>query len=239
MNAPTSQACLARQAAHVSFGTPTADAWGASFLHQFDNALAQAFWPDHQQLADRACAMAQALFDARCRLLHNKPSHTVLGMCGLILSAYEVLRAQLASAEIAFALVQLSFRRAYQSFIDHVCMPLYLDPDYPADRLSKMNFDSWGRHDDSMARPASSYPLFFKELGEPGLSRIIHDADQAWIEAIAVPRRTRAGDARFCPFRFVARAATPQHPGAQRVYGLLVGTSRLGQVRRDDTRPSP
>lgn len=225
------------QIAKVFFHSPTANAWGASFLRHLNAELVKLSLENHQLFMQRVVKSAQAKFDAHIPALPDVPSRTVLGMCALILSAYRELLNQLGSTTRAFELVEQAFDRAYQSFIQNICKPLLLNQHYSPLDLARMNFKTWGER---MYKPAgasargaieialgaelSGYHHFLLTQGEPGLAQMIRAADQAWAEVLAasshplnVERRSaRTHGTGFYPFRFApnARKRSPAKPGA-------------------------
>jgi hypothetical protein len=218
---------LAQQGAKVSFQSATANAWSTSFLRHLNAELAQASRQDHRQLMQRVCSAAQAMFDARRHTLPDLPSHTVLGMCALIVTAYRVLVVESDSTAKAFEMVERVFDQVYRAYVQNICKPLLRDSNHSPQTLARMNFRSWsermykgdsttaqGAHCVALGSDLTGYHHFFREQGEPGLAHIIHAVDQAWIEAVAAydepplreQRLTRARGTGFSPFHFAPKA---------------------------------
>ena len=89
---------LAPPAVGVSFKTPTACAWGASFLLHLDAEMRALDLPERQAISRTVCQQAQTNFDARQPLLPDAAAHTVLGMCALLLEAHQLLVSHLGNA---------------------------------------------------------------------------------------------------------------------------------------------
>jgi hypothetical protein len=178
-----------------------------------------------EQIMGRVGHAAQAIFDSGLYKLSDLPSHTVLGMCALILSSYRELAIQLGDSGQAYAAIERCFVLSYQAFIKNFCKPLLQAAGPSAQTLTDMNFRAWGKHMYPSGHAKglglhafvwgieeSAYFHFFREHGEAGLAQIIHAADQAWIEASEAydhaqffqRRRTLTEDRDFCPFQFVS-----------------------------------
>lgn len=238
----------------VSFQSPTANAWGASFLRHLNAELVKLSLENHPVFMQRVVESAQAKFDAHFPALPDVPSRTVLGICSLILSAYRELLDQLGSKTRAFEMVERGVDRAYQSFIQNICKPLLQNLHYSPQDLARMNFKSWGermyKQADSTARGAieialgtdlSGYHHFLLTQGEPGLAQMIRAADQAWAEVIAASshplnverRRARPSGTGFYPFCFApnARKRPQAKPG-----GVLELQTGVAPARSESDR---
>jgi hypothetical protein len=234
---------LVLEGAKVSFKSPTANAWSASFVRHLKSGLERAPLEDPQRLMARVCHAAQAIFDSRSHALSDVPSLTVLGVCALILSAYRELVIQLGSSDKAYEAVERGFVQTYQAFIKNMCKPLLQGVNPSSQTLAEMNFRAWGKrmyktghtqvqgaHDVASGSDGSGYFHFFQEHGEPGLAQIVHAADQAWIEAAAAydhskifqRRRTRSSSTDFCPFQFGPAARKRAEAGPDLILELLV-----------------
>ena len=210
---------LAPHQTPLAFRYATANAWGASFLRHLRT--------DAPQHVEAVCAEAQQWFDARQTGLPDAPSHTVLGVCALMVASYRALCASSRDAATAYVRVERCLLAAYEDFIQNICKPLLLNAGRSTQALARMNFQAWSGR---MARPVAAalgqsstggagYARCFADLGEPALAQIIEHADRAWIELVASSvqaslgeqRGTRARDRRtstsggFEPFRFAPR----------------------------------
>lgn len=234
------------QSIKVSFQSPVANAWGASFCRYLKRELEKASKDDAQQSMERVCNAAQLMFNARVHTLPDVPSYTVLGVCALILSAYRELVVQLGSSDQSLGTVERGFAQAYQAFIRNICQPLLQGASHSCGTLAEMNFAVWSKGMYNTENPegdrhalvrgvnAAGYALFLREQGEPGLAKIIHEADQAWIHASAAyacpqlneRRRARASDTGFCPFRFDLESNTRKRvaAGPEMVLALQINT---------------
>jgi len=208
---------LAPQQTHIAFRTATANAWGASFLRHLR--------AEAPQQVDEICVQAQRLFDARQEGLPDAPSHTVLGVCALMVASYRTLRLGPSAAGPALAQVERCLLASYEDFIQNICKPLLLNAGRSAQALARMNFQAWSER---MAQPAprgfgrpatAGYARCFADLDEPALAQIIERADRAWIALVATSARASPGEQRgtraadrqgasrggFEPFRFAPR----------------------------------
>lgn len=210
---------LAPLQAPIAFRNPTANAWGASFLRHL-----RADAPQHIPTVG---AQAQRLFDARRAGLPDAPSHTVLGVCALMVASYRTLCASPHEVGPALARVERCLLACYEDFIQNICKPLLLNAGRSTQTLARMNFRAWSER---MVRPVAGemghafqagagYARCCADLGEPALAQIIERADRAWIELVTASfdvspgeqRGTRARDRRtstsggFEPFRFAPR----------------------------------
>lgn len=246
MSTPVPSQPLALSGVNVSFQSSMANAWGASFLRHLNAELDKAPAHDHHQRMQRVCNAAQAIFNARFHTLPDVPSYTVLGMCGLILSAYRELMVQLGNSGKAFDVVECGFEQTYEAFIQNVCRPLLLSSDHALQTLAKMNFRAWSErmyktdgspHEVTLSSDISGYHHFFLEQDEFGLAQIIHTADQVWIETIAaygqpqlIERRgTRisenANGMGFSPFHFAPSVKKRKEPKLDVILELQVNDS--------------
>ena len=234
MGTDTADFPVTRLAMAVSFRTPTASAWGASFVQFLHAELQLAGQKDPQHLLRRSCLGAQRLFDAEVHLLPDLQACTALGMCALLVSAYRELCEHYGDARSAYSAVEASFRKSYQAFIENVCKPLYLHSHHSPQALSQMNFEVWSRSMPGL-RPsaggdASGYQHFFRTHNAPGLSCMVDSADRVWATAMAAfiraalpphTQRRRTSDASFMRFRFSPRTGPIRTPSvADRVLEL-------------------
>jgi len=201
---------------------------------------------ESEQIMRQISHAAQTIFDSGLHKLSDVHSHTVLGMCALILSSYRELVVQFGDSDMAYAAIERCFVQTYQAFIKNFCKPLLQEAGPSSQTLTEMNFRAWGQHMYPSGHAKgqgvhalvwgieeSAYVHFFREHGEAGLSQIIHAADQAWIEASAAydhaqffqSSRARAKDADFSPFQFVSAARKRTQPEPDLILELRVNAA--------------
>lgn len=245
----------AMQGARVFFQSATANAWARSFLLQLRRELERTSLPDQRQHLARVCYQTQTLFNARCQKLPDVSSYTALGMCGLLLTAYRELLAELGNPGQAFGIVERSFDHAYQAFIQNICKPLLLNPNRSLQALRRMNFKAWSAplYQQDMRAPAvpqgvtaTGYQQFFLAHQEPGLAHIMDAADQAWIKVLEAYRQAPHNEQRraqaatgtdpsgFSPFQFAANIKKRPSPKPDVVLELHISdpSRNLGRERR-------